>query len=546
MKLLRPILILFVLTKAVLGISQTPEIRVFDESYLHEIRISFVEQDFQEKLLLNHDNPDTNNRIPYIIAEIIIDGTHIDSVGIRYKGKSTFGKNRKKNPIKIDFNEFVKGQKYNGLKKLNLNNGFLDPSFMREAVSYKILREAGIVAPRTSYAKVFINDKYWGLYLVLEQLDRTFVKANFKQDKSDIVKIVASSNFEIQKNMDGYRKKFKIKSSKDSTAWAGLLNFIEVLNNTDKKSFEEEIEKVFNVEQYLRITAMNVILNNRDTDLTSGRNSVMYADKGSGYYNWLPWDYNSVFEAMKIPQAQECALYPDFSAFNMSKRRTMFYNGSSANRDVAFSWDFGDGKYSNVENPEHRFRKNGTYKVCLQINYEDECKETICKSFNTRESESECPSVNDPSFPHIRDFQVQRIVKTIPACCDEWSQNCEILYQYNASKTEMFHAQVDLVECKRNLISKIMEVPRFKEEYLGFVCKYISTVNVEELSQYIDAQANLIRLAIKQDKNRLHSVQLFELEVGNQLDSPKNLKNRIGLRKLEIQKQLEDLKACPN
>ena len=545
MLLERPMIIIIVLVNSVLGISQTLDTNIFDETYLHEIRINFSEEAFHEKMLFNHENPDENNRISYLMAEISIDGTHIDSVGIRYKGKSTFGLNRKKNPMKIDFNEFVKGKKYDGLKKLNLNNGFLDPSFIRESLSFKMLREAGIIAPRTSYAKVFINNKYWGLYLILEQLDQTFLKTNYNQDdKFDIVKVITTSNFKIQKDTDRYRKSFKIKSSEDSIAWVGFENFIEVLNRTNKNNFEEEIIKVFNVEQYLRITAMNVIVHNWDTDRTTGRNVVMYAEKGTGYFNWLPWDYNSSYEAMN--SIKECELFPDFDVFNMSKRSLRFYNNSFANRDVQFNWDFGDGNYSNLENPIHRYRKNGKYDVCLQISFKDKCNETICKSIDTKVSELDCSSVKEQSIPYTLDFQVYKVLKVIPECCDEWTKNCEILYQNYIRKTQKSHSQAYLTRYNRNLIKRIMEVSRFEDQYLDFVCEYVSGINVEDLSIYIDTQAKLIRMALTEDKNRLHSLELFELEVSNDINETRNLKTRISQRKLEIQKQLVDLNACTN
>ena len=91
-----------------------------------------------------------------------------------------------------------------------------------------------------------------------------------------------------------------------------------------------------------------------------------------------------------------------------------------------------------------------------------------------------------------------------------------------------------------------MEVSRFEDQYLDFVCEYVSGINVEDLSIYIDTQAKLIRTALTEDKNRLHSLELFELEVSNHINETRNLKTRISQRKLEIQKQLVDLNACTN
>ena len=49
-----------------------------------------------------------------------------DSVGVRLKGNSS-GSLPVKKSMKIDFNKYVSGQKYHGLKKINLNNGSMTP-----------------------------------------------------------------------------------------------------------------------------------------------------------------------------------------------------------------------------------------------------------------------------------------------------------------------------------------------------------------------------------------------------------------------------------
>lgn len=56
-----------------------------------------------------------------------------------------------------------------GLKRLTLNNMVQDPSFMRETIAYEVFRASGLPAPRTGYARLWVNDAYYGLYLNLER-----------------------------------------------------------------------------------------------------------------------------------------------------------------------------------------------------------------------------------------------------------------------------------------------------------------------------------------------------------------------------------------
>ena len=50
-----------------------------------------------------------------------------------------------------------------GLKKFNLNNGFKDPTFLREKMTLDFCRRHGITAPRCTYANLYRNDTLWGL-----------------------------------------------------------------------------------------------------------------------------------------------------------------------------------------------------------------------------------------------------------------------------------------------------------------------------------------------------------------------------------------------
>ena len=55
--------------------------------------------------------------------------------------------------MKIDLNEYVKGQKLAGITKLNLHSNVTDASWMNEVLSHRLYRDAGVPAPRTAYAR---------------------------------------------------------------------------------------------------------------------------------------------------------------------------------------------------------------------------------------------------------------------------------------------------------------------------------------------------------------------------------------------------------
>ena len=101
---------------------------------------------------------------PWAQAELTASGATLKDVGVRYKGNYTFMATAQslKKSMKIDFNRFVDGQKFDGLTMLNLHCGVSDPFMTREALSCVFFRDAGVPAARTVFVELLLTvpDKY--------------------------------------------------------------------------------------------------------------------------------------------------------------------------------------------------------------------------------------------------------------------------------------------------------------------------------------------------------------------------------------------------
>jgi hypothetical protein len=134
----------------------------------------------------------------YVHADLDFAGRSFTNVAVRYKGNGTFmqSRNSLKRSLKIELNQYVKGQKLAGLTKLNLHNCVTDASWMNEVLSHRLLHGAGVPAPRTAYACVFITvpgkfeAQYFGLYSLVEDLDKHFAEERFGTKEGTIFKPV--------------------------------------------------------------------------------------------------------------------------------------------------------------------------------------------------------------------------------------------------------------------------------------------------------------------------------------------------------------------
>lgn len=299
MKTLKHILIitLWLLSTGLHAQPFTNGTQLFDESYVHQIDIISANTALWDTLSMHY----FLGNYKYTECSVSIDGNLVDSIGIKEKGNfSNWGSARPKKPLKIDFSEYRSNQKYDGLKKVNLSNGFQDPSMMHDALCYKILRDAGLPAPRTSYAKVFLNGAYWGLYILVEEPDKKFLDDRMPDKNGNLYKC-NNSNLEWEGNLrtsytDNFEQSLKFNGD---TSFTDLITLHDKINNTPSH-FRDTLDAYFNVDTFLKCMAVDYLSANWDNILGHGRNFSLYHSTTDNRFHWIPWDYNLAFSDYSI------------------------------------------------------------------------------------------------------------------------------------------------------------------------------------------------------------------------------------------------------
>jgi hypothetical protein len=157
----------------------------FDQTRVATVRIVMAEKDWEWIC----SNPRAEQ---YVRADFWYDEQKIGNVAVRPKGNSSLmtvsGSGSKRMSLKIDFNFFNSAQNFRGLRKLCLNNGFSDPSFMREVLGYELFSEMGLPCPRTAFVDVYVNDLHLGLYTQVEPIDKVFLQRHFANAEGNLYK----------------------------------------------------------------------------------------------------------------------------------------------------------------------------------------------------------------------------------------------------------------------------------------------------------------------------------------------------------------------
>jgi len=295
--------------------AQNPGDSFFGASQIHIIDITFSQAGYWDSLVYYKEQGDISGSYTYMKAEVIIDGTTITNTGVRLKGNSSYNSHPgNKKPIKLKFNEFVSGQKFDQLKKINLNNAFKDPTFMREKITLDFFRNVGLMAPRCTYTNVYINGTHWGFYTVVEQVDNVFLKTHFGENNGNLFKGDPKGTLEWKGNLESdYYNDYELKTNELLNDWSGLVNFIDKINNTPSASFQDSIDQAFSSATYLKAWAVNNLFVNLDSYVGSGHNYYIYADAAKRF-NWITWDVNESFGnfsmgAMSISQREALDIF---------------------------------------------------------------------------------------------------------------------------------------------------------------------------------------------------------------------------------------------
>ncbi len=233
----------------------------------------------------------------YIMAQsVTINGVMFDSVGVKYKGNSTYNANQTKNPLHIELDTY-KDHIYEAYTDIKLSNVAKDPSFLREVLSYQIIRQY-MDAPLSNYANVYINGALMGLYSNSESISKKFVDNRFYSKSNTFVKCNPPAGAGPQSNdlpnlvylgqdSTNYYDAYEIKSD---GGWQELIDLCDTLDN-----HLSEIESILDVDRALWMLAFNNVLVNLDS-YSGGfsQNYYLYRDD-NGRFLPVVWDLNESF-----------------------------------------------------------------------------------------------------------------------------------------------------------------------------------------------------------------------------------------------------------
>lgn len=326
----------------------------FTDDHIATVRISMSEGDWKSL---------TTNAYAkeYYKADFWFDDELVPDVAVRTKGNASLMETVRwkspRFPLAIDFNLFNRARNFHGMQKVHFNNGWSDPTLLRDVISYKVFAEMGVPSPRASLVDLWVNDMHLGVYTMAEAVDKSFLRRHFTDPNGNLYKpevaaarldwteenayksitvfgrpqirpeedplskfnIGGGPLLDILKAMDAEEtipvfesiaksqipvtspgilprnllEGAGLKTNTNNPDYTGLFRFLEVLNNEPDETFPQEIEKVLDVDEALRFFAVSACLIHLDNYIGIGHNTYLY--EVNGKFSLIPWDLNMTF-----------------------------------------------------------------------------------------------------------------------------------------------------------------------------------------------------------------------------------------------------------
>ncbi|MGC4006089.1 MAG: CotH kinase family protein [Pirellulales bacterium] len=245
----------------------------------------------------------------YVRADVEIDGAAFQNIGVRYKGNGTYvmSARQTKRSWKLDFDRYDEKQTFHDEKKLNLNSGVMDPTKAREILAYEIFRAAGVPAPRTALAEVTLtvpgkfDREHLGVYTLVEQVDKPFLKTHFRSAKGLLLKPEGIRGLPyFGENGADYDASYHAKTETRPEQWDRLVALTRLINRADEATFRREIGEVLDVPAFARFLAVNTLLSSMDGFIGLGHNYYLYLRPDTNRFVFFPWDLDLAFGAFPM------------------------------------------------------------------------------------------------------------------------------------------------------------------------------------------------------------------------------------------------------
>lgn len=327
--------------------------KLFNKETIQDVKISIDENNWNYLLQNAIDKPTV------LASSVSIGDDTVKYVGIKTKGnltlKEVWNSSSDRFSFTINFGKYINTdngytdkQNLYGLRKVALNNIYGDATLMKEYLSYELMTKMGIPTPEYSLINLYINDEFYGVYMMVESIDSSLTQRTLGEKSDYLVKpessggdLIYDNSLDEYINDDGefdfssiiydnsgniiypndksnplYKYNGLWENDEDTFEdivdmlptifkWMKTLNELNNIDNPNTDDYKLALEEIIDVDGLIRYFAVNTYLVNLDSYQSEKmQNYALYINE-TGRATIIPWDYNYSFGVYGLGSASD-------------------------------------------------------------------------------------------------------------------------------------------------------------------------------------------------------------------------------------------------
>ena len=327
--------------------------KLFNKETIQDVKISIDENNWNYLLQNAIDKPTV------LASSVSIGDDTVKYVGIKTKGnltlKEVWNSSSDRFSFTINFGKYINTdngytdkQNLYGLRKVALNNIYGDATLMKEYLSYELMTKMGIPTPEYSLVNLYINDEFYGVYMMVESIDSSLTQRTLGEKSDYLVKpessggdLIYDNSLDEYINDDGefdfssiiydnsgniiypndksnplYKYNGLWENDEDTFEdivdmlptifkWMKTLNELNNIDNPNTDDYKLALEEIIDVDGLIRYFAVNTYLVNLDSYQSEKmQNYALYINE-TGEATIIPWDYNYSFGVYGLGSASD-------------------------------------------------------------------------------------------------------------------------------------------------------------------------------------------------------------------------------------------------
>jgi len=189
-----------------------------------------------------------------------------------------------------DFELIINGKNdLYGRKQFRISSDTLEATYLRSKLGCDIHNRLGLPSISANYISLYVNDEYWGFYILMDVPKLSWVELQYGDKNS--TNIYDCNGGAVTLSVNGNICENQNKDFQDKTVWENFITSLDEANSIN------EIDEIFDVDQFLYEMAYEYLSGTWDHYLNTGRNFAVYKmpENYGGKWTMIHYDFDADF-----------------------------------------------------------------------------------------------------------------------------------------------------------------------------------------------------------------------------------------------------------